>query len=202
MLHFENKLRVRYAETDRMGYVYYGNYATYFEVARVESFRQIGFSYKELEESGILMPVLEYKTKYLKPAKYDDLLTIKVRITEKPEVRIKFDYEVYNEIGALLTIAETVLVFVNKESGKPSLPTPDFMNYFEKFYTQAQNSISTDHEVVSTIETNSSKKVEPQAPAIQNDRPTATEVVTSGSPVFRVQIAAIKAVAVITLLLK
>jgi acyl-CoA thioester hydrolase len=119
MIEHKVELRVRYAETDQMAYVYYGNYASYFEVARVETFRLIGFSYKELEAAGVMMPVLEFKTKYLKPAKYDDLLTIKVWVKEKPGVRIHFDYEVYNEQNILLTIAETTLVFVNSQSGKP-----------------------------------------------------------------------------------
>ncbi|MBC7450288.1 MAG: acyl-CoA thioesterase [Cytophagales bacterium] len=125
------QLRVRYAETDQMAYVYYGNYASYFEVARVETFRHIGFSYKEMEDAGIMVPVLEYKTKYLKPAKYDDLLSIKVIINEKPGIRIKFDYEVYNEANVLLTIAETTLVFINKITGKPMLPSNEFMTYFD-----------------------------------------------------------------------
>lgn len=126
MVVHEIQIRVRYAETDQMGYVYYGNYATYFEVARVETFREIGFSYKEMEESGVMMPVLEYKTKYIKPAKYDDFLTIKVYIRNKPGVRILFEYEVFNQEGVLLNVAETTLVFVNTTTGKPCLPPEHF----------------------------------------------------------------------------
>jgi acyl-CoA thioester hydrolase len=133
MIQHSIQLRVRYSETDQMSYVYYGNYASYFEVARVEAFRHIGFSYKEMEEAGILMPVLEYKTKYIKPAKYDDLLTIKVSIKEKPGIKIKFEYEVFNESDILLNTAETTLVFINK-MGKPVLPPAIFMNYFEKYF--------------------------------------------------------------------
>jgi acyl-CoA thioester hydrolase len=132
MIVHEIQVRVRYAETDQMGYVYYGNYATYFEVARVETFRAIGFSYKEMEEAGIIMPVLEYKTKFIKPAFYDDLLTIKVIIREKPSVRIRFEYEVYNEKGVLLNISETTLVFVNKETGKPANPGTHFQELMHK----------------------------------------------------------------------
>ena len=88
MYTFETKLRVRYSETDQMGYVYYGNYASYFEVARVDMLRSIGLSYKAMEDSGIMMPVLELKSKYIKPAYYDDLLTIKVIIKEIPQTRI------------------------------------------------------------------------------------------------------------------
>ena len=100
------KIRVRYAETDKMGYVYYGNYATYFEVARVELFREYGVSYKEMEDEGVMMPVLELKTKYIRPAKYDDLLTIKTTIASKPGVRITFEYEVYNQKEELLDLKE------------------------------------------------------------------------------------------------
>jgi acyl-CoA thioester hydrolase len=119
-----------------MGYAYYGNYAIYFEVARVEMLRKLGLSYKELEEKGTWLPVLEFKTKYLAPAKYDDLLTVKVFIQKKPGVRIVFEYEVYNESGKLLNQAETTLVFVSAENGKPTPPPKDFIStiapYFEK----------------------------------------------------------------------
>lgn len=126
MITHEIQLRVRYAETDKMGYVYYGNYATYYEVGRVETFRHIGFSYKEMEDAGILMPVLEYKTKFIKPAFYDDLLTIKIKIQQKPGVRIIFEYETYKEDGTLINIGETTLVFINAATGKPCYP-PDFV---------------------------------------------------------------------------
>ncbi|UII33247.1 acyl-CoA thioesterase [Fulvivirga ulvae] len=120
------QVRVRYAETDQMGYVYYGNYATYFEVARVESLRSLGLSYKELEDQGVMMPVLENKSKYLAPAKYDELLTIKTTIKKKPAVRIQFDYEIYNESDKLIHIGETVLVFVDMKTGMPCLQ-PEMM---------------------------------------------------------------------------
>ncbi|MFN8436781.1 MAG: thioesterase family protein [Cytophagales bacterium] len=120
----ETQLRVRYAETDQMGYVYYGNYATYLEVARVESLRKIGVTYSELEHNGIMMPVLEYKTKYIRPAKYDQLLTIKTIIKELPKIRIVFEYEIYNEDNELLNKAETTLVFVDASTMKP-IQTPE-----------------------------------------------------------------------------
>jgi acyl-CoA thioester hydrolase len=117
---FTNKtqIRVRYAETDQMGYVYYGNYATYYEVARVESLRSLGFSYKKLEEDGVLMPVTENKSKYIRPAKYDDLLTVKVTVRNMPDKNIIFEYEIYNELKKLINLGETILVFVKKENGK------------------------------------------------------------------------------------
>jgi acyl-CoA thioester hydrolase len=139
MIKNEVFVRVRYAETDQMGYVYYGNYATYFEVARVETFRSIGFSYKSMEEAGFMMPVLEYKSKYIRPAKYDDLLRIVIFIKEKPNVRIKFEYEVYNEQNELLNIAETTLVFVNTKTGKPGVPSEEFMNFFIEPYDKETN---------------------------------------------------------------
>jgi acyl-CoA thioester hydrolase len=136
MIQNEVLIRVRYAETDQMGYVYYGNYATYFEVARVETFRSIGFSYKSMEAAGFMMPVLEYKSKYIRPAKYDDLLRIVVTIKEKPNVRIKFEYEVFNEQNELLNVAETTLVFVSMQTGKPAVPSNDFMKFFIEPYDQ------------------------------------------------------------------
>jgi len=134
MICHEVQVRVRYAETDRMGYVYYGNYATYFEVARVETLRYIGTSYKELEDSGIMLPVLEYKTKYLKPAKYDDVLTIRTFIRQKPSIRITFDYEVYNQENILLNTAETTLVFVNAQTGKPCQAPSEVLNRMESYF--------------------------------------------------------------------
>lgn len=136
MFTYEVEVRVRYAETDKMGYVYYGNYASYFEVARVEAFRYLGFSYKELEASGVMMPVLEFKTKYIKPARYDDLLTIKVMIRKKPSVRITFDYEVYNQDKILLNIAETTLVFINMANNKPCTLPSNFEQLITTYFSE------------------------------------------------------------------
>ncbi len=115
----EVKLRVRYAETDRMGYAYYGNYATYFEVARVEAMRALGISYRKLEDDGVLLPVSEFNVKYKKPAYYDDEITIKVTIKVLPHIRFQFHYETFNDQGEILNSAFTELVFVNKETGRP-----------------------------------------------------------------------------------
>jgi acyl-CoA thioester hydrolase len=112
-------VRVRYAETDRMDVVYYGNYAMYFEVGRVEAIRNLGISYKALEEMGIILPVVELNIKYLRPAKYDDLITIKSQIKELPQDHvIIFDQEVYNESGKLLTIGQVKLYFMDATMGK------------------------------------------------------------------------------------
>lgn len=120
------KLRVRYSETDKMSYVYYGNYAQYFEVARVEALRNLGVSYKRMEEEGVLLPVLEYSIKFMKPAFYDQELTIETSITKLPRARIHFQYNTHNESNELLNIAETTLVFVSASSGKP-IPAPTYI---------------------------------------------------------------------------
>ena len=132
----EIKIRVRYGETDRMGYVYYGNYAQYFEVARVEALRSLGFSYRKLEDEGIMLPVLNYSVKYLKPAFYDDELTIKVTIGEIPLARIKFDYEIYNAKDELTTVADTTLVFINRASNKPCPAPEDFTAALSRFFSR------------------------------------------------------------------
>ena len=90
-------LRIRYSETDQMGYCYYGNYAQFFEIGRVETLREIGVSYKELEARGIMLPVVDLNVKYLRPALYDDLIEIKTYLNKVPGVKIEFDYEIYNE---------------------------------------------------------------------------------------------------------
>jgi acyl-CoA thioester hydrolase len=110
----ETHLRVRYAETDQMHVVYHGNYAQYFEVARAESIRQLGFTYGDMESMGVIMPIIELHTKFLRPAHYDDLLTIKVILKEFPvDHRIEFHHEVYNENKKLLTLGRVVLYFID-----------------------------------------------------------------------------------------
>ena len=119
MFEYSTTVRVRYAEADPMNVVYYGNYAQYFEVARVESLRSLGISYKTIEEMGIMLPVVELNIKYLRPAKYDDLLTIKSYIKTLPmDHRIQFDQEIYNEEGKLLTIGVVKLYFMDNQLGK------------------------------------------------------------------------------------
>ena len=107
------KIRVRYAETDQMGYMYYGNYAAFFEVGRVEMLRSLGMTYKSMEDAGIIMPVSEMKCKYIKPALYDEEITVKVIIEAMPSIRIHFRYELFNEKEELIHIGETTLVFVD-----------------------------------------------------------------------------------------
>ena len=119
MYSFETKIRVRYAETDQMSFVYYGVYAQYYEVGRVELLRSLGLTYKALEEMGFALPVVNLNINYKKPAYYDDELTIRTTIKELPSARITFYYEMLNANNELLNIGKVVLVFVNKETGKP-----------------------------------------------------------------------------------
>ncbi|MGD1318389.1 acyl-CoA thioesterase [Chryseobacterium sp. 2R14A] len=126
MIHSTHSLRVRYAETDPMKYVYYGNYATYFELGRVELFRSIGISYDEIENNGIWLPVSDYKIKYLKPALYDQKLEIHTFMRKIPGVRIEFEYEIYNEEGIKITEASTTLFFLNAKTNKV-MKCPDFL---------------------------------------------------------------------------
>ena len=119
MYNFETQVRIRYADTDKMGFAYYGNYPKFYEIARVEAFRALNYPYKEMEDSGVGMPVLDMAIKYHKPAKYDDLLTVKVIVPEMPRARIKFVYEVRNEAGELINTGETILAFMQLGSGRP-----------------------------------------------------------------------------------
>ena len=119
MIKGDIKLRVRYSDTDQMGYVYYGRYASYYEVARVELFRNLGFSYKKLEEEGIGMPVIDMETKYLLPIKYDEEITIRTRIEKLPSSRIIFHYEILNQNNELANTAKTTLTFINLLNKKP-----------------------------------------------------------------------------------
>lgn len=118
----EFKVRVRYAETDQMGVVYHGNYAQYFEMGRVEWLRNLGISYKWMEENGIMLPVVSLSMNYKKPARYDDLLTVKTIFKKQTSVKIEFDYEIYNESNELLTIGNSILVFVDMKTGRPVGP--------------------------------------------------------------------------------
>ena len=120
MIQKETQIRVRYAETDQMSIVYYGNYAQYFEVGRVELLRSLGTDYRQIEESGTMLPVLDLYVKYIRPAKYDALLTIKTSVEEWPETRITFHHEIYNEQNTLLIKGRVTLVFVDIERNRPT----------------------------------------------------------------------------------
>ena len=128
MIKSESKLRVRYGETDQMGYVYYGVYAQYYEVGRVDAMRQLGFSYKDVEAKGVLMPVVEFIVNYKKPAFYDDEITLITYIKKKPEgLKIIFDYECYNSQKELLNTGKVTLVCVDKLTQK-MVKLPNWFN--------------------------------------------------------------------------
>ena len=118
-LHFDYTLRTRYAETDQMGVVYYGNYPQYLELGRVEWLRAIGLTYKEMEAEGIMMPVVSLQIQYKKPALYAELITIRTKLKDLPSTKIEFDYEILNEKGELLSTANTILVFVDAKTFRP-----------------------------------------------------------------------------------
>jgi acyl-CoA thioester hydrolase len=122
----EIKIRVRYAETDQMGVVYHGNYAQYFEMGRVEWLRNLGLSYSVMEKQGVMLPVVSLSMNYKKPARYDDLLTVRTIFKKQESVKIEFDYEIYNEEGKLLTTGNSVLVFVDMKTGRPVVP-PEYV---------------------------------------------------------------------------
>ena len=124
----ELTIRVRYGETDRMGFVYYGNYAQYFEVARVEALRALGITYKQLEDEGILLPVYSYSIQFHQPAYYDDNLVIKTCIKELPKASIHFKYETFNEANERLNQAETTLVFLDASTRRPCRPPASLLD--------------------------------------------------------------------------
>jgi|26BtaG_2_1085354.scaffolds.fasta_scaffold05619_3 acyl-CoA thioester hydrolase len=120
LYYHEIELRVRYAETDQMGIVYYGNYAQYFEVGRVEWLRKFGISYKSMEEEGLMLPVVSLSVKYKKPARYDDLIKVKTQLVKMPSASIEFDYEITNQSGEILTKGNTELVFMDVNRNRPT----------------------------------------------------------------------------------
>ena len=134
MYSHQTKIRVRYGETDQMGYMYYGNYAELYEVGRVEMLRSLGMTYKSMEEEGIMMPVLEMRCKYLRPALYDEEITIKTKLEKMPGVKIHFRYEFFNETGDLIHEGETTLAFIDMKRNRPCAPPPDFQNRLKTFF--------------------------------------------------------------------
>ncbi len=116
--HFTN-VKVRYAETDQMGVVHHGNYAEYLEIARIDWLQQFDISYSKMEREGIMLPVYAMEFRFIKPALFDDLLTIKTKLREIPAVRITFDYEIYNQDQELITKASTILVFMDSKNKRP-----------------------------------------------------------------------------------
>ncbi|HEY1024027.1 MAG TPA: thioesterase family protein [Sphingobacteriaceae bacterium] len=134
MFEHKTRIRVRYGETDQMGYMYYGNYAEFYEVGRVEMLRSLGMTYRSMEADGIMMPVLEMKCKYIKPALYDEEITVKVTVDKMPGVRIHFRYELFNEQDQLINIGETTLAFIDMKRNRPCLPSAEFLEKMGQFF--------------------------------------------------------------------
>lgn len=134
MFNNQTTVRTRYAETDQMGVVYYGNYPQYFEVGRVETLRALGITYRNMEEEGIMLPVLKLEIKYLKPALYDDELTIKTFLKEMPSTRITFHHEIYNSKGDLLTTGLVQLVFVDAATRRPTRCPENVISTLQPFF--------------------------------------------------------------------
>jgi acyl-CoA thioester hydrolase len=134
--------RVRYGETDQMGYLYYGNYAQYYEIGRVEMLRSIGLTYKEMEETfGILMPVVHLEMRYVRPARYDELLTIQTSLRKLPEQTITFHVEIRNEQGKLVNGGRVRLCFVDQKTGK-TIPAPNFLlEKLRPFFDRAETAL-------------------------------------------------------------
>ena len=123
MFTFDTQIRVRYGETDQMGYLYYGHYAQYFEVGRAETIRSLGISYKEMEtDLGIMMPVMSLQMRYVRPALYDELLTIRTTLRQLPESTMTFHHEIFNEKKKLVNGGSVKLCFVDMKSGKTVAP--------------------------------------------------------------------------------
>lgn len=118
-----------------MGFVYYGNYAIYFEIGRVETLRSLGFSYKSLEDQGVMLPVKTYSVDYQFPARYDDLLTIRTNIVKMPRASIEFSYEVMNEAGKLISSAQTVLVFMDAKTFRPMRCPDEILTKLQTYFS-------------------------------------------------------------------
>ncbi|MDG3582369.1 acyl-CoA thioesterase [Galbibacter pacificus] len=119
-------IRVRYSETDKMGVVYHGNYAQYLEMARVEWLRELGVSYRWMEENGVMLPVVSLQLNYRKSARYDDVLTVEARLKNTPSVKIEFDYTIFDESNKIIAEGNTVLAFINAKTFRP-MRCPDYI---------------------------------------------------------------------------
>jgi acyl-CoA thioester hydrolase len=132
----ETKIRVRYAETDQMGVVYHSNYFPYFESARAESIRQLGFTYADMEKMGVIMPVVDVHCRYLRPALYDDLLTIKTMLKELPvHHKIEFHHEVFNEKEELLAVGKIILYFMEAKTMKKTVMPQNLVDQLQPYFS-------------------------------------------------------------------
>ncbi|MFM2360665.1 MAG: hypothetical protein RLY16_2658 [Bacteroidota bacterium] len=133
-------IRIHYALTDQMGVVYHGHYAQFYEIGRSEAIRQLGFTYKDIEAMGIIMPVIDLHSKFLRPAKYDDLITVKTMLKEMPlHHKIVFHHEVYNEQGDLLNTGEIALYFMEAATMKRAMAPEKLRNSIMPYFDQTEN---------------------------------------------------------------
>ncbi|HZL09045.1 MAG TPA: thioesterase family protein [Prolixibacteraceae bacterium] len=138
MIITETKIRVYYQDTDKMGVVYYGNYARYYEIGRTEMIRDLGFTYKKMEELNIMLPARSLKMNFLKSAYYDDLITIRTIVDTIPKVRFPIKTEIYNDKGELINSGETVLVFFNALTNKPAAPPKYFIDELTRHFNESK----------------------------------------------------------------
>jgi len=139
MIEGDFDIRVRYSDTDQMGYVYYGRYANFYEIARVELFRKLGFTYNQLEEEGIGMPVIQMKTKFIIPAKYDEIIKINIQIKEIPSVKILFHYRLYNNKKNLINTATTLLTFIDLQTKKAVRTPKKLLEIINNNFSEKEN---------------------------------------------------------------
>lgn len=130
----ETQIRVRYGETDKMGYMYYGHYPEYFEVSRTDMIRCFGLSYKAIEEMGIIMPVRSLKVDYRLPAHYDEILTVKSCLKSLPEIKLDIDYTIINESNELVCTGNTVLAFVDLKTKRPRRAPAFFIDAVKQYF--------------------------------------------------------------------
>lgn len=134
MITSEMTFRVRYNEVDRMGYVHHGNYAAYFEMGRTELMREFDITYKEMEDSGIILPLSEFYVKYFQPALYDDELKMITTLESFSGVRLIFSYKIFNQSGVLIAEGRTPLAFVSAITRKPIRPTAELINKIKPYF--------------------------------------------------------------------
>ncbi len=139
MIEGDFDIRVRYSDTDQMGYVYYGRYANYYEIARVELFRKLGFTYSQLEEEGIGMPVIQMETKFIIPAKYDEIIKINIQIKEIPSTKILFHYKLYNKKNNLINTATTLLTFIDLQTKKAVRTPKKLLEIINNNFSEKEN---------------------------------------------------------------
>lgn len=134
MVEREIKIRVGYKDTDAMGVVHHSNYVVYYETARTEMLRQFGTTYRELEATGVMLPVLEVSMKYYAPARYDDLLTVRIMLRELPAAKMVFDHEIRNEAGELVNTGTVVLAYMNAETRRATRAPKWFLDVFAEYF--------------------------------------------------------------------